>query len=194
MTPTPGSSQGYGALLQGRPEDCLRWTAAADGTGEAVRVVPGLDVLRAAARFDLGEHGALLGAITAARCGAGGGPVLDRPTLALAAAVEHGAATALGMRAHARAVAEWAEDELGGTGDVLVMQAWGPAMIGRDDAARERLRACWTVRSRASSTGCTRRRSSSTARWRCTAVLPRGRGTRWSGRWPSPTRPGRCAR
>jgi LuxR family maltose regulon positive regulatory protein len=54
--------------------------------------------------------------------------------------VEHGAATALGMRAHARAVAEWAEDELGGTGDVLVMQAWGPATIGRDDAARERLR------------------------------------------------------
>jgi LuxR family transcriptional regulator, maltose regulon positive regulatory protein len=134
---------GYGALLQGRPDDCLRWTAAegaaSASSGETTSIVPGLDVLRAAARFDLGEHRAALAAMTAIRSAARGGPVLDRPTLALAAAVEHGAAAVLGMRAHARAVAEWAEDELGTTGDVLVMQAWGPATIGRDDAARDRL-------------------------------------------------------
>jgi LuxR family transcriptional regulator, maltose regulon positive regulatory protein len=138
--------RGYGALLGGRPQDCLRWTEPAAGAGaaraggEAARIVPGLDTLRAAARFDLGEHRAALAAMTAVRSGAGRGPALDRPTLALAAAVEHGAAAALGMRGHARAVTEWAEDELGTTGDVLVMQAWGPATIGRDDAARDRLR------------------------------------------------------
>lgn len=138
--------QGYGALLQGRPDDCLRWTGAVDAAGpampdgEATRIVPGLAALGAAARFDRGEHREALAAMAAARTDAGRGPVPDRPTVALAAALEHGAAAGLGMRTHARAVAEWAEDELGATGDVLVMQAWGPATIGRDDAARDRLR------------------------------------------------------
>ena len=99
-----------------------------------------LGVLRAAARFDLGEHRAGLAALTAARADVDAGHLLGRPMLAFAAVVEHGAAAALGMRAHARTVAEWAHARLGGTGDVLVMQAWGPAAIGRDDAARERLR------------------------------------------------------
>lgn len=145
--------QGYGALLAGRPEECLRWTAGPDdvrdadgGAGPAftgaaaARVVPGLATLRAAARFDRGEHRVALAAMAATRAGAAAGPALDRPTRALAAAVEHGAAAALGLRAHARTVVEWAADVLGVTGDVLVMQAWGPAAIGRDEAARERLR------------------------------------------------------
>ena len=137
--------QGYGALLQGDPEGCLRQTGDARSGSEAdaratdVRIVPALGTLRAAARFDLGERRAALAVLAAARSAAGGADV-DRATLALAAAVEHGAATALGMRVHARAVTEWAQDRLGATGDVLVMQARGPAMIGRDGAARERLR------------------------------------------------------
>lgn len=138
--------QGYAALLRGCPADCLRWTGTREGAvptsgaTEAPLIVPALDTLRVAARFDLGEQRAALAAMTAARVD-NRGPALDRPTLALAAAVEHGAAAALGMRAHARAVAEWAEDELGTTGDVLVMQAWGSVTTGRDDAARDRLRA-----------------------------------------------------
>jgi len=139
--------QGYGALLGFRPEECLRWVAEVDrvmavppAPPEPPGVVSVLGVLRAAARFDLGEHRAGLAALTAARADVDTGHLLGRPMLAFAAALEHGAAAALGMRAHARTVAEWAHARLGGTGDVLVMQAWGPAAIGRDDAARERLR------------------------------------------------------
>ena len=139
--------QGYGALLRFRPEECLRWVADVDrvttvhpAPPEPAGAVSVLGVLRAAARFDLGEHRAGLAALTAARAYVDGEHPLGRPMLAFAAVVEHGAAAALGMRAHARAVAEWAHARLGGTGDVLVMQAWGPAAIGRDDAARERLR------------------------------------------------------
>ena len=139
--------QGYGALLRFRSEECLRWVAEVDrvtavhpAPPEPAGVVSVLGVLRAAARFDLGKHRAGLAALTAARAEVDGDQPLGRPMLAFAAAVEHGAAAALGMRAHARTVAEWAHARLGSTGDVLVMQAWGPAAIGRDDAARERLR------------------------------------------------------
>ncbi len=139
--------QGYGALLRFRPEECLRWVAEVDrvtavqpAPREPAGAVSVLGVLRAAARFDLGEHRAGLVALTAARADVDGDHPFGRPMLAFAAVAEHGAAAALGMRAHARAVAEWAHARLGGTGDVLAMQAWGPAAIGRDDAARERLR------------------------------------------------------
>ncbi|MBL8925249.1 MAG: hypothetical protein JNM77_03290, partial [Pseudonocardia sp.] len=139
--------QGYGALLGFRPEECLRWaasvervTAVASAPPEPAGVVSMVGVLRAAARFDLGEHRAGLAALTAARAEVDAGHLLGRPMLAFAAALEHGAAATLGMRAHARTVAEWTHARLGGTGDVLLMQAWGPASIGRDAAARERLR------------------------------------------------------
>ncbi len=139
--------QGYGALLRipARGVPALgRGGGPGDGrpprSPEPAGVVSVLGVLRAAARFDLGEHRAGLAALTAARADVDAGHLLGRPMLAFAAALEHGAAAALGMRAHARTVAEWAHARLGGMGDVLVMQAWGPAAIGRDDAARERLR------------------------------------------------------
>jgi len=141
--------QGYGALLQSRPEDCRRWIAAVDSVAatapatartEMAKVIPLLDVLRAAARFDLREHRSGLEAMRTARLGVEDGRVLDGPRLAFVALVEHSAAAALGLRAHARAVTEWAERRVGVTGDVLLMQAWGPATIGRDDAARDRLR------------------------------------------------------
>ena len=142
------SLQGYGALLQSRPADCLRWTTAVDEISAAFpdapraeisTIIPVLGVLRAAARFDLGEHRAALEAMRCARVGVPAGRALDRPVLAFVALLEHGAAVALGLRAHAHAVAVWAQERVGLTGDVLFMQATGPAAIGRLETAAERL-------------------------------------------------------
>ena len=110
------------------------------GTPEPPGVVSVLGVLRAAARFDLGEHRAGLAALTAARAGVDAGHLLGRPMLAFAAALEHGAAAALGMRAHARTVAEWAHARLGGTGDVLVDAGVGTGGDRPGRRSRERLR------------------------------------------------------
>jgi LuxR family transcriptional regulator, maltose regulon positive regulatory protein len=133
--------QAYGALLQARPDECLRRTSGAGpvtGSGPD-RAVPRQGILRAAAMFDLGEHRAGLDAMTQLRLDLADDEQ-DRPTVGVVAALEHGAAAALGLRAHARSVVRWAADRLGPTGDVLVMEAWGPATIGRADAARDRLR------------------------------------------------------
>ena len=134
--------QAYWALLQARPDECLRWASdvAVVATSESERTVPALSGLRAAATFDLGEHRAGLAAMTRVRLGLDDRRPADNPRTTAIAALEHGAAAALGLRAHARAVAEWAADRVGPTGDVLVMQAWGPVTIGRVEAARDRLR------------------------------------------------------
>jgi LuxR family transcriptional regulator, maltose regulon positive regulatory protein len=134
--------QAYWALLQARPDECLRWASgvAVGSMSGSEGAAPALSSLRAAAMFDLGEHRTALEAMTRVRLGLDDLPSADRPSTTAVAALEHDAAAALGLRGHARAVAEWAADQLGPSGDVLVMQVWGPVTIGRVEAARERLR------------------------------------------------------
>ena len=70
----------YGAFLQGRPAEALRIADAVQdiadqvstgSLGEIDPLLPILDVLRAAARFDLGEHQVGLDAIRSAKVSAG---------------------------------------------------------------------------------------------------------------------------
>lgn len=138
----------YAALLQARPEECLRLAASANDqaeitSGQAATIegaLPVLEIVRGAARFDLGEHVPGLAALRSGRCRIPRGLALDRVTAAFSALVEHGAATRLGSATHARAVLDWAEDRLDPCGDVLFLRACAPARISRYRAAREHLR------------------------------------------------------
>jgi LuxR family maltose regulon positive regulatory protein len=64
---------------------------------------------------------------------------LDLPGRAFVVLLEHGAATALGLRAQAAEVLEWAEERLGDAGELALLRAAGPAAAGRFDIAREHL-------------------------------------------------------
>ncbi|MBO0848187.1 MAG: AAA family ATPase [Pseudonocardia sp.] len=139
----------YGALLQARPEECLRLASTVmdgeaeitDGPGpQGSESLPVLRIIRAAARFDLGEHAPGLALLRSRRPRIPGDLALDRVTAAFTALVEHGAATRLGHATHAQAVLDWAEQRLDRCGDVLFLRACAPARISRYRAAREHLR------------------------------------------------------
>jgi LuxR family maltose regulon positive regulatory protein len=143
----------YGALLQGRPHAALEFAtavhdaAAGQSAAQAQRAVnplqPALDGVRAAARFDLGEHQAGLDEMRAARGSLGEGVALGLPMAAFLAVVEHDAALRLGLDARARSVHEWVAERIGhpGRGDLTYLRA--AAAIGRagdDPAAAEAAR------------------------------------------------------
>jgi LuxR family transcriptional regulator, maltose regulon positive regulatory protein len=138
----------YGALLRARPEESLRLVASVAGAeaepteamgAEAGGSLPVLEMVRAAARFDLGEHVPALETLRSGRQRIPRGRALG-VTAAFAALVEHGAATRLGHATHAQAVLDWAEQRLDPCGDVMFLRACAPARISRYRAAREHLR------------------------------------------------------
>jgi LuxR family maltose regulon positive regulatory protein len=136
----------YGALLHAQPGTALSLLDETDEAGreegnleELHRLVPELEAVRNAARFDLGEHRAALRAMRVHRMAATAGPPLAPGSKALIALLEHGAAVQLGWREEARAVLAWAEEHLGPTGDLLYLRACGPAAISRYDIARDHL-------------------------------------------------------
>jgi LuxR family maltose regulon positive regulatory protein len=124
----------YGTLLQGRLATALdHTTALQDGAGQtpaaARRAVsplqPVLDMVRAAVRFDLGEHQPGLDEMRAARGSLGEGVTLGLPMAAFLAVVEHDAALRCGFDARARAVYEWVSERVGdaGRGDLTYLRA-----------------------------------------------------------------------
>ena len=138
----------YGALLQAQPATALSLLDEADEAGreegnleELHRVVPELETIRNAARFDLGEHRAALRAMHTHRMAATAGPPLTPASKALIAVLEHGATVQLGWRDEARGVLAWAEEQIGPTGDVLYLRSCGPASISRYEVARDHLQA-----------------------------------------------------
>jgi LuxR family maltose regulon positive regulatory protein len=142
----------YGAFLQGRPAEALRTAdalqdiadqASTGSLGEIDPLLPILDVLRAAARFDLGEHQAGLDGMRAARAHVVNGLWLNRPAVALLALVEHDATLRLGLDAGARTVQEWMQERAAdnGYGDLTYIRAEAAAArIGSDATAVERAR------------------------------------------------------
>ena len=140
----------YGAFLQGRPAEALRIADAVQdiadqvstgSLGEIDPLLPILDVLRAAARFDLGEHQVGLDGMRAARARVVDGLWLNRPAVALLALVEHDAALRLGLDAGARTVQEWMQERAAGSGDLTYIRAEAAAArIGSDPTAVERAR------------------------------------------------------
>ncbi|ODU06414.1 MAG: hypothetical protein ABS81_04710 [Pseudonocardia sp. SCN 72-86] len=130
---------GYAELMRCRPAETLAGLARADlyaaRMGPAVVITPFLDVLRAAARFDLGEREAAFDLMHRARTGTAVDRARDEQ-IALVAMLAHGMAVQLGHREEAHAVASWAAPRLTGTAEFAVMRATGPAGISRFDAAR----------------------------------------------------------
>lgn len=142
----------YGELLQGRPVAALQSAAAFSAAAETASTAaqgpisvlrPVLDVVCAAARFDLGEHHGGLEAMRLSRGQILGGGSLDAPLSALLAILEHEAALRLGHHADARAVQEWAQTRVGGVGhsDLTYLRAeataWHRAGPTGAEAARE---------------------------------------------------------
>jgi LuxR family transcriptional regulator, maltose regulon positive regulatory protein len=128
----------YGAFLQGRPAETLRFAAAAAdladpssmrSLGEIDPLLPLFDALRGAARFDLGEHQAGLEAMRAARGQVVEGLWLNGPVIAFLALVEHDAALRLGLDGNARTVQEWLQERADGGGDLTYIRA--EAVAGR---------------------------------------------------------------
>jgi LuxR family maltose regulon positive regulatory protein len=141
--------RGYGALLQARPEEGLRLAEGLvvvdvrpDGPpplpgGDTLR--PMIEMLRAAARFDLGGGPWELDAMRAARLATPTCAALQM-TAATGALLEHGAAVWLRRGDRAREVLGWAEERFGPTGEVVFFRAIGPAATNRYHVAREHLR------------------------------------------------------
>ncbi|MBA3906524.1 MAG: hypothetical protein H0X35_07555 [Pseudonocardiales bacterium] len=137
----------YGALLQGRAAEALRFAAAvqdnADQTsmrslGEIDPLLPILSALRGAARFDLGEHQTGLEAMRAARGQVAEGSWLIEPAVAFLALVEHDAALQLGLDGNARTVQEWVQERASGVGDLTYIRAEAVAgRAGSDPSAGE---------------------------------------------------------
>ena len=140
----------YGALLQGRPAEALQAAdavqegadqASTGSLGEIDPLLPVLDVVRAAARFDLGEHQAGLDGLRAARAHVVDGLWLNRPAVALLALVEHDATLRLGLDAGARTVQEWMQERAAGSGDLTYLRAEAAAArIGTDPSAADQAR------------------------------------------------------
>ncbi|HEY0813865.1 MAG TPA: LuxR C-terminal-related transcriptional regulator [Pseudonocardia sp.] len=158
----------YGAFLQGRPFEALRYADAAQmiagpdlaardiagqpsmppsvqpstrSLGEVEPVLPVVNAVRGAARFDLGEHQAGMAAMRAARGQVVEGTWLIRPVVALLALVEHDAALRVGLDANARTVQEWMQERADGGGDLTYIRAEAvAARIGSDPAAGETAR------------------------------------------------------
>lgn len=139
----------YGALMQHRPQRCLDVVAKAVGFATGLRsrrdgaaaeaLMPLIDILRATARFDLGEGHAAAVVLRVAREAIPPGAARFKPA-ALSVLFEHGVTTRLGRQGQTRAVLDWAEQHLQGTGELAFLRAAGPAGIRRFPAAREQLR------------------------------------------------------
>ncbi|GEL22398.1 helix-turn-helix transcriptional regulator [Pseudonocardia sulfidoxydans NBRC 16205] len=130
---------GYAELMRCRPAATLAGLARADTyatrMGPAVVLTPLLDVLRATARFDLGERETAFDLMHRARTST----VVDRARdeqIALVAMLAHGMAVQLGRRDEAHAVTSWAGTRLAGTAELAIMRATGSAAISRFSAAR----------------------------------------------------------
>lgn len=130
----------YAALLQSRPDDCLRLLAPmADHTDPLPTIGPVLDILLGAARFDSGHLSDGLDTIRRARARLPRKHAFHRSTSAFTALVEHDAAIRLGFPAHAAEVVDWAQERLGETGEVQLMRATAATRISRHDSARRHL-------------------------------------------------------
>ncbi|TYP81151.1 LuxR family maltose regulon positive regulatory protein [Blastococcus xanthinilyticus] len=135
----------YGALLRAEPAACLDLLGPALGFGDAPDDAP-LDAveptargLRGAALVDLGRVTDGLDELRRART-----RTVDHPrmaaTSAFLASLEYPAATLAGHREVARTVADWVEDSLGPTGDVVLLRAQRLTAMGRHSGAAEALR------------------------------------------------------
>ena len=143
---------GYGALLRGRPTEALKSADAflrvtgqvpTQAHGEINTLRPVLDVVRGAARSDLGDQHGGLEAIRAGRGQLAEGLSLDAPLTAVLAVLEHEATLRLGLPANARAVQEWAQERIGDIGrdDLTYLRAEAAAwQAAADPAAAEAAR------------------------------------------------------
>lgn len=134
--------RGYAALLRSDPDGCVRTVDGAEAfarrLGPAVALLPMIESLRGAARYDLGDRVAGLALLSRARVATVAERARDEQ-VALVALLEHGAALALGHRDDAHATLAWAAARLGETAEVKVMRAAAAAAISRHDAARRYL-------------------------------------------------------
>ncbi|MGE3284705.1 MAG: LuxR C-terminal-related transcriptional regulator [Pseudonocardia sp.] len=142
--------QGLAALLGGAPADALELVAPAarlvepTGAGDELRAVlpmaPLLLAVRGTAALDLGRESAALGDLHSA------GALAARPhhpatpaSLAAVAVLVHAGAAATGRHQLARTLLTWARDAVGGTGEILLLQARRQVHRGRHAAAAELL-------------------------------------------------------
>jgi LuxR family maltose regulon positive regulatory protein len=137
--------RGYGALLSARPAECLELLAPATAFGTDApdaplgSVSPTLRALRGAALVDLGRAEDGLDELRRAR-----GEAADRAGMAATAALvgllETRAAVVVGHQELSRAVLDWAEPLLGGSGDLALMRGQRLTAMGRYAAAGDAIR------------------------------------------------------
>ncbi|HEU5472647.1 MAG TPA: LuxR C-terminal-related transcriptional regulator [Actinophytocola sp.] len=135
----------YGALLRAEPAECLRQTTRASylidgGLQPADAGVPLLvGGLTGAALFDTGARAAGLRHLREARLCADPDR-LSGQHAALAAMLEHRAASLLGYGDASREVLAWSQQTVPASGELLIMRARARLLFGRRRLARELLR------------------------------------------------------
>ncbi|MBP2323497.1 LuxR family maltose regulon positive regulatory protein [Kibdelosporangium banguiense] len=127
----------YGALLRADPAECLYQTARAADLFDAGAPPASLlmHTLRGAAQFDTGDRSAGLRQMREARLNAAGGHFAP-DEVALAAVVEHRAATLLGWGGVAGAVVRWVSEVIPASGELLLIRARTQAASHRYGTAR----------------------------------------------------------
>ncbi|HET9139337.1 LuxR C-terminal-related transcriptional regulator [Actinophytocola sp.] len=144
-TTTAATLLAYGALLHADPDECLRQAGRAahlieEGVQPAdpgVRLLVG--TLTGAALFDNGARAAGLRALADARLAADPA-VLSGEHVALAAMLEHRAASLLGYGDASREVVIWTQQAIPDSAEVLIMRARSRLLFGRRRLARDLLR------------------------------------------------------
>jgi LuxR family maltose regulon positive regulatory protein len=135
----------YGALLRAEPAECLYQTARAAsmfdaGAPPASRSLSLLmHTLWGTAQFDTGDRSAGLRRMREARLAAAGGHVAP-DEVALAAVLEHRAATLLGWGGAACAAVRWLREVLPASGELLLIRARTQLALHRYGSARTVLR------------------------------------------------------
>jgi LuxR family maltose regulon positive regulatory protein len=131
----------YGALLHAEPAECLHHTARAASLFDAGALPASqslsllMQTLRGAAQFDTGDRSAGLRQMREARLNAAGGHFAP-DDVALAAVLEHRAATLLGWGGAAGAVVRWVREVIPASGELLLMRARTHLALHRYGSAR----------------------------------------------------------